>query len=47
VHRPGCKWTPMGEASQRPSDLSRVARVDEVEGLDFLKNEGVTYVTGQ
>jgi hypothetical protein len=32
----------MGEASQRPSDLSHVARVDEVEGLSFLKNGGVT-----
>jgi hypothetical protein len=37
----------MGEASQRPSDLSCVVRVDEAEGLSFLKNGGVTYVTGQ
>jgi hypothetical protein len=37
----------MGKASQRPPDLSRVARVDEAEGLNFLKNGGVTYVIEQ
>jgi len=37
----------MGKASQKSSDLSRSIRVDEDEGLNFLKNEGVTYVTEQ
>jgi len=37
----------MGKASYRSSDLLRSTRVDEVEGLSFLKNGGVTYVTRQ
>jgi hypothetical protein len=37
----------MGKVSYGPSDLSCSTIVDEAEGLSFLKNGRVTYVTEQ
>ncbi len=35
----------MGKVSSGSSDLSRSTRLSEAEGLNFLKNGRVTYVT--
>jgi len=37
----------MGKVSYGSSDLLHSTRVNEVEGPNFLKNGGVTYVTEQ
>ncbi len=37
----------MGEVSEGPSDLPHSTRLNEAEGLIFLKKGGVTYVTEQ
>ncbi len=37
----------MGKILSGSSNLSRSTRLSEDEGLSFLKNGGVTYVTGK
>jgi hypothetical protein len=37
----------VGEVSEGPSDLPHSTRLNEAEGLIFLKKGGVTYVTEQ
>ncbi len=36
----------MGKILSGSLDLSRSTRLNEAEGLSFLRNGGVTYVTG-